>query len=57
MSPEAAYRTRYVRTERALPERVAWSDDRLPSDTELCQAYRVSRMTAPIVMQRIRRRR
>ena len=55
MTAEATYLPQYVRIERALREQVARMrpGDRLPSDTELCETYGVSRMTARNAMQRL----
>jgi GntR family transcriptional regulator len=51
----ATYVPKYARIERALREQIAHlrPGDRLPSDTELCVAFGVSRMTARNAMQRL----
>lgn len=50
-----AYQPQYRRIERALRERIAAMEpgDRLPSDSELCREFGVSRMTARHAMQRL----
>jgi GntR family transcriptional regulator len=52
---ETAYQPHYRQIEQALRERIATlrPGERLPSDTELCAEFRVSRMTARNAMQRL----
>ena len=52
---EIGYQPHYRQIEQALRERISLltPGDRLPSDTELCLEFGVSRMTARNAMQRL----